>query len=128
MTKNNAFQLSSLNMQGPSSYDGPNYRGMIDSTFGNVQTNYNVNSLSSDVSKSGITTEGSKSNQEFSVGQIDKLSTTRHSMSIRLVGKANNIRVETIVSTKTKTVCAVCGKKNKQSHEYCSRCGSYLRS
>lgn len=128
MQSNSLSRMASLNMVG--SIHGDTYaKGAIDTSYGNSAVSFAVDSLSREPqSLSGITTEGSASDQSFRQGSVGRLSSMRNSMSIRLVGKSDNVVVNRVVTTKTKVVCATCGKKNKPSHEYCSRCGSYLRS
>lgn len=101
-----------------------------------INTSYNLDGVGSEsahlnfesINTSGITTEGSESNQSFSQINVKNLSAVHHHIEFRLMGIDNsNSAVSKTTTTKTKQVCVNCGKKNKRSHEYCSRCGSYLR-
>jgi len=94
-----------------------------------MSSSYQANNLASrSMSTSGITTEGSASNQQFNSTHVGSLSSQVHSITLKLFGKSDvGVQIVNMTSTKTKKVCSACGKKNKNSHEYCSRCGTFLR-
>ena len=75
----------------------------------------------------GITVEGSRSDQEFEAGYLNEMEYEKHSMVIKLVGvDIHNNNIKYITPAKTKKICPTCGKKNKFSSDYCSRCGTFI--
>jgi hypothetical protein len=73
-------------------------------------------------SASGITVEGSKSNQSFSYGSIGSLETETYSMVFQLIpGTYQPVTVD------RKIQCHTCGRKWKGHFEFCGNCGTALR-
>ena len=76
---------------------------------------------------SGITVEGSKSNQQFSTVHADELETNIHSMVIILKGTKDKIVVQKPVVVNEKLGCPTCGRKWKSNFEFCGNCGTALK-
>jgi hypothetical protein len=71
---------------------------------------------------SGITVEGSKSNQSFTYGNIWNLEDEIHSMVFQLVpGEGQPVTVD------RRSQCPTCGRKWKGNFEFCGNCGTALR-
>lgn len=80
------------------------------------------------VNETGITVEGSLSNQSFSTtywkGSIGGVNV----MNIRLLGETeDNAPVRQAVTVKTKAKCKTCGTLNKATAKFCSECGTSLQ-
>jgi ribosomal protein L40E len=75
--------------------------------------------------ETGITVEGSKSNQQFSTCGWFPTETQEHVMVIKLLGDlGDNKPVAAPVTVKTKPICKTCGTKNKATAKFCSECGT----
>jgi len=74
----------------------------------------------------GITVKGSENHQKFNYGSIGELEENSIVIILRLQGYSGSAQVTKPVMVKTKIVCETCGKHNKSSNQYCSRCGTFL--
>ena len=74
----------------------------------------------------GITVKGSENSQKFHYGSIGQLEENSTVIILRLQGYSGSAQVTKPVTVKTKIVCETCGKHNKSSNKYCSRCGTFL--
>ena len=78
-------------------------------------------------SSDGITVEGNETRQVFGNGYIGD---TGKSSIIVLQLKGYNLnqeQVETLITTRDKIICKICGEKNPSKHKFCTNCGTYLR-
>lgn len=78
----------------------------------------------------GITVEGSKSNQEFNTTSWMGTDTNFGSgvLNIKLLGETeDNKKIREPVTVKTKLECKTCGTKNPTSSKFCSECGTSLQ-
>lgn len=73
---------------------------------------------------SGITVEGSRSNQTFTYGSIGSLECEVHTMVFQLIPGSGTVNFFT---TDRKLQCPSCGRKWKNNLEFCGRCGTALR-
>lgn len=73
------------------------------------------------LNESGITVEGSKSNQKICESYIGELESVSNKIVFSLRGNVN----ETI-EVKTKIECKTCGKKNDSKYKFCPNCGTSL--
>ena len=74
----------------------------------------------------GITVKGSETGQSFSYTSFDAENES-NVMVIQLKGETkDNKKVDKTIYTETKIKCPTCGKKNKSSSKFCSRCGTAL--
>lgn len=100
----------------------------ISSYCSNSSPNFQASSYSAargaDVS-SGITTSGSDVNQHYDTF-FQALNTDTHTITIKLYGEVQGTPVETVVHTRTKLMCGVCGTRNVSNHKYCGECGTRL--
>ena len=74
----------------------------------------------------GITVKGSENSQKFHYGSIGQLEENSIVIVLRLQGYSGPAQVTKPVTVKTKMICETCGKHNKSSNQYCSRCGTFL--
>ena len=74
----------------------------------------------------GITVKGSENHQKFHYGSIGQLEENSIVIVLRLQGYSGPAQVTRPITVKTKMVCETCGKHNKSSNKYCSRCGTFL--
>jgi len=97
-------------------------------SMNNVSGSLNRHGVDCQSLDAGITVGGSKSNQEFFTCSIGKMEYEKYSIVIKLLGidLNNNNNIKDIISTKTKKICPTCGKKNKFSADYCSKCGTFI--
>jgi len=80
----------------------------------------------SNVSDTGITAHGSKSDQSFTYGSIGALDAATHVIILQLKGDIGQHRVEAPVTVRRKVQCANCGTMAKSSAVFCSKCGTNL--
>ncbi len=86
-----------------------------------------VTATSVPVNETGITVEGSKSDQKFSSTHWRGSIGGSHSMVIRLLGETEeNKKVREPVTVKTKLECKTCGTLNPSKSKFCSECGTSL--
>jgi hypothetical protein len=76
---------------------------------------------------SGITVEGSKSNQKFSTTYANMLEENVHSMVIILKGTRDSIPVQKPIVVSEKLQCSTCGRKWASNFEFCAKCGTALK-
>jgi len=74
----------------------------------------------------GITVKGSENSQKFHYGSIGQLEENSIVIVLRLQGYSGPAQVTRPITVKTKMICETCGKHNKSSNQYCSRCGTFL--
>lgn len=76
----------------------------------------------------GITGRGSMSNQAFDYTTVGDLETNSHVICFYLKGYApeGNEPITAPITVKEKITCELCGKKEKSSATFCSRCGAGL--
>jgi hypothetical protein len=78
-------------------------------------------------SETGITVEGSKSNQKFNTTSWRGSIGGSHVMVIKLLGETEeNKKVREPVTVKTKLECKTCGTTNPVTSKFCSECGTSL--
>ena len=79
--------------------------------------------------ETGITTEGSISEQQFTTVPSFVLEDEKHVMVLHLLGETeDNQRVEAPITTKVKPVCNKCGTAApKYSTKFCGECGTSLQ-
>jgi hypothetical protein len=70
----------------------------------------------------GITVHGNESNQKFNYGHVGKLENESTVIVLQLVGYDG----ETLITTRDKIHCSVCGKSNKSNNKFCYNCGNCL--
>jgi hypothetical protein len=86
-----------------------------------------VTASSVPINETGITVEGSKSDQKFSSTHWRGSIGGSHSMVIRLLGETEeNKKVREPVTVKTKLECKTCGTLNPSKSKFCSECGTSL--
>ena len=101
---------------------------ILNSSVGEVRGNSTSSrSLTRSMNDAGITVEGSVSNQQFVYGGYFPVEATSHVIVLKMLGQTENARVETAVTTKIKTECKTCGRRNKNSASFCSQCGTSLQ-
>ncbi len=76
---------------------------------------------------SGITVEGSKSNQKFSTVYADTLEENIHSMVIILKGTRDKVAIQKPIIVSDKLRCETCGRKWSSNFEFCAKCGTALK-
>jgi hypothetical protein len=94
---------------------------------GGSSTTLSVNSASMQgvTSSVGITVPGELSNQEFQISnKYRNFNTEKEVIIFKLVGEVDNIEVKKPLTIKKSLECQTCGKKNKSSDKFCSRCGT----
>lgn len=83
--------------------------------------------VSAPVNDTGITVEGSLSNQSFSTTRWNGTIGGVNVMNIRLLGETeDNAPVRQAVTVKTKAKCKTCGTVNKATAKFCGECGTSL--
>lgn len=76
----------------------------------------------------GITVPGGHSDQEFKQASWFALETTKHVITLKLLGESpEGKKVEAPVTVKTKPVCGTCGRQNKATAKFCGECGTGLQ-
>lgn len=109
----------------PVSYYNMSIGGAVNSV--NCSTNISYQTIrSTQANDVGITVEGAKSNQQFSVGNIGVLDIEQHAMVIRLLGDTGQVQVEKPITVKHKPICKTCGTKNSTKVKFCGQCGASL--
>jgi len=87
-----------------------------------------LKSLNNCVNTDGITVKGSKSNQQFKYGHINTLEDNVYTITLKLNGyKSDGSEIKQGVTTKSNTICSICGISNKSISNYCRECGTYLK-
>jgi len=76
--------------------------------------------ICSNVKSSGITVNSSHSNQSFSYDNYIYLEDSKHNIIFELIG------YNTIVTTKNKITCNICGTHNNSRNIYCIQCGNNI--
>jgi hypothetical protein len=90
------------------------------SSVGSTQSSVPVNDA-------GITVEGSISAQQFTYGSWFPVESTSHVVVLKMLGKTENAKVQTAVTTKVKAKCKTCNHLNKATAKFCSECGTSLQ-
>ncbi len=80
-----------------------------------------------DQNDSGITVEGSKSNQKFSTTYASTLEENVHSMVIILKGTRDKMPIQKPVVVSDKLQCSTCGRKWSSNFEFCAKCGTAIQ-
>lgn len=75
---------------------------------------------------SGITVEGSISNQQFAHGDWFPTESSAHVLVFRLRGQHGKLKVGHPVTVKTQLHCSICGRNNKHNNKFCGGCGASL--
>jgi len=87
----------------------------------------NVNTTRS-VGETGITVEGSKSEQKFSTTKWKGSIGDAGVLNLRLLGETEeNKKIREPVTVKTKLECKTCGTINPVTSKFCSECGTSLQ-
>jgi len=94
-------------------------------TSGEIHDGYAV----FDLNDTGITVEGSKSDQTFGTTTWNgSLGTLGEVINIKLLGETEqNKAVREAVTVKTKLKCKTCGTMNPATSKFCSECGTSLQ-
>lgn len=108
---------------------GDNFSSMMSIS---AATNNDINiALASNVFKAqgetGITVEGSVSQQKFQKIDDFPLESEEHVLVIRVLGDIGQEKVTEAVTVKSKPTCKTCGKVNKATSKFCSECGTSLQ-
>jgi hypothetical protein len=99
--------------------------GLINSINTNSTLSANV-ALS--VNETGITVEGSKSNQKFNTTLWNGSIGGTNVLNIKMLGETEeNKKVREPVTVKTKLECKTCGTVNPATSNFCSECGTSLQ-
>lgn len=75
----------------------------------------------------GITVPGSLSTQQFTTISGFALEGTKHLLVLKLTGQMEGKKVQKVVTVRQKQECQSCGKVNKFTSSFCSRCGTSLK-
>lgn len=97
--------------------------------FGNTTVDSYVNSTDvfAPLNDTGITVEGSKSNQSFGTTLWRGTLGVPEVLNIKLLGETEqNKSVREPVTVKTKLKCKTCGTMNSATSKFCSECGTSL--
>ena len=78
------------------------------------------------VNDAGITAPGSLSNQTFGTVASFALESSSSVVVVRLRGEVGGQVVQAPLLVKQHRQCVSCGKQNKSTHGYCTRCGTAL--
>lgn len=79
------------------------------------------------VNDTGITVEGSISNQSFSTTRWGGSDGHKHVLNLRVLGETeDNLKIRQPVTVKTKLECKTCGTVNPATSKFCSECGTSL--
>lgn len=79
------------------------------------------------VNDTGITVEGSISNQSFSTTRWEGSDGHKHVLNLKVLGEtADNLKVRQPITVKTKLECKTCGTVNPATSKFCSECGTSL--
>ena len=80
------------------------------------------------VNDTGITVEGSKSNQKFGTTRWNGTLGVTEVLNIKLLGETEqNKAIREAVTVKTKLKCKTCGTMNSATSKFCSECGTSLQ-
>lgn len=97
------------------------------SAISGMQVQHSVNLNSVPVNDTGITVEGSKSNQSFGTTFWKGSVGLPNLMIIKLLGETEQNKViREPVTVKTKLECKTCGTINPATSKFCSECGTAL--
>jgi len=78
-------------------------------------------------SADGITVHGGDTYQDFQRGSIGSLEPRGHSITIKLRGTSDGVKVEKPVMVRDKLTCSTCGLRNNSRNKFCGWCGTRLR-
>lgn len=100
---------------------------LINCSFRSMNINSGSTANLASYSETGITVEGSKSNQKFNTTSWRGSIGGSHVMVIKLLGETEeNKKVREPVTVKTKLECKTCGTTNPVTSKFCSECGTSL--
>ena len=100
---------------------------LINCSFRSMNINSGPTAKLASPSETGITVEGSKSNQKFNTTSWRGTIGGSHVMVIKLLGETEeNKKVREPVTVKTKLECKTCGTTNPVTSKFCSECGTSL--
>lgn len=98
------------------------------------RVNFDVNTTTvynccADSNIDGITVDGSKTKQDFTVGNVGLLGEA-NVIILKLQGKSRvtGKLVKKPLTVKTKKQCTSCGRKWRSSNTFCGKCGTYLHN
>jgi hypothetical protein len=75
--------------------------------------------------ETGITVNGGVSDQKFT--SVSGFETEQsEAIVLHLIGRKNEVLVQTARIVQTKVYCNTCGQKNKDTSKFCSECGTFL--
>jgi hypothetical protein len=105
------------------------YNGeLVNSTLANSITNLTNTNATLSVNETGITVEGSKSNQKFNTTLWSGSIGGTNVLTIKMLGETEeNKKVREPVTVKTKLECKTCGTVNPATSNFCSECGTSLQ-
>ena len=82
---------------------------------------------SAPANETGVTVNGSKSEQKFTMADWFPTESETHTIVLNLFGETEDNKViREPITTKTKQECTSCGRKEKASASFCSKCGTAL--
>jgi len=103
------------------SFTGPNLNVM--------PCSYSVNTAENTVANTtGITVQGSESNQTFKMAPAINVTEEKHVMILRLQGQLQESgeQVTQAITVKSRAPCKICGTKNKSGSKFCCECGTAI--
>jgi hypothetical protein len=101
-----------------------NVRGSLNAP---IENSINTNAALS-LNETGITVEGSRSNQKFNTTLWNGSIGGMNVLNIKLLGETEeNKKVREPVTVKTKLECKTCGTINPATSNFCSECGTSLQ-
>lgn len=88
---------------------------------------YSTTSINCSTLETGITVEGSKSDQKFNSAYWEGSNGSSHVLNFRLLGETeDNKKIREPFTVKTKLECKTCGTLNPVKSKFCSECGTSL--
>ena len=110
-----------------------NIRSGLNASLAKSVSDINTNSTLSasvalSVNETGITVEGSKSNQKFNTTLWNGSIGGTKILNIKMLGETEeNKKVREPITVKTKLECKTCGTVNPATSNFCSECGTSLQ-
>jgi hypothetical protein len=101
----------------------------LEKSVSDINTNATLSaSVALSVNETGITVEGSKSNQKFNTTLWNGSIGGTKVLNIKMLGETEeNKKVREPVTVKTKLECKTCGTLNPATSNFCSECGTSLQ-
>lgn len=115
----NRMECATKSVSSPATFSIPTKRRVT------LDASYSANSMEMCSSKSGITVEGSQSNQKFTQGSIGDLESRSEVIVLKLIGETTR-PIQTPIFVNTKMTCPTCGRRNSSNLKFCGNCGTSL--